>query len=382
MAFVLPFFFAFAVYGVASPYLAVLIRDLGYGSTLIGLLLGLFEVAGIAGPFLLGRFSDRRGRYRPALALAFMLILVALPPLVTLRHPLLSALFLVVMAIGLRSIVPLLDAAATLGLGSTGTYGRVRSIGSFSFVLMALLLQVTPVFRPDRAVHIALWYGATALAALASLGLLPEGGPRSDPAVRRYPGDKKPRNLWTPAFIAGLVMIGFGRLAMAPITSFFSLYVVEELRLDAVGLMWALAAGSEIPVIFFSGTLIRRYGPPRLLAVSVLAVAVRLGVYALFPSLSGAVVGQLLHSLCYGLFHPAAVAFVTTHVAPENRAVGMTMYLSFGIGLPTFLGSTAGGLVLELAGYRVLFGVYITFALISFLLYLALRRKLEAPVRV
>ncbi|GAB1483979.1 hypothetical protein MASR2M78_27960 [Treponema sp.] len=169
---------------------------------------------------------------------------------------------------------------------------------------------------------------------------------------------------------------------MAPIASFFSLYAVEELHWDAVGFLWAIAAGSEIPLMLISARLIRRYGAPRLLSVSVLAVAVRLAIYTFIPNIAGAVVGQALHSLCFGLFHPAAISFVATHVPPEQRASGMAMYLSLGVGLPTFIGSTAGGFILEYSGYRFLFASFIVFALASFLVYLLARKRLEAPSRL
>jgi PPP family 3-phenylpropionic acid transporter len=168
---------------------------------------------------------------------------------------------------------------------------------------------------------------------------------------------------------------------MAPIATFFSLYVVEELKVDTVALMWALSAGSEIPFIFLSAVLIRRFGAARLLAVSAAGVAARLAVYVLFPTFAGAVAGQPLHALFFGLFHPAAVAFVATKVPTERRGVGMAMYLSLGIGLPTFLGSAAGGFIVEAAGYRVLFASFIVFALASLVLFALTRKILEAPAR-
>lgn len=383
MPLALPFFAAFTIYGVTSPYLPVLVRGLGYAPTVIGLLLGLFEVAGIAGPFLLGRLSDRLGRYRPPLALAVVLILVSLTPLALLRNPLASAASLVVMAVGLRSLIPLLDATTTLSLGTTGDYGKVRTVGSISFVLMALFLQFTPILKPDTSISIIIWVAVSSVATLASLAVMKDHDP-AELKARRAAGSgglSERRHTWDPVFIIGLVMIGLGRLAMAPIGSFFSIYLVEELHWDAVGLMWALSALSEIPFMFLSAKLIRRFGAPRLLAASVVAVATRLAIYAIFPNPTGAVVGQLLHSLCYGLFHPAAVAFVATSVPPDRRAVGMAMYLSLGVGLPTFLGSAVGGFIVEAAGYRVLFASYIVFAVASLAMYFAARKALERPSR-
>ncbi|OHE61800.1 MAG: hypothetical protein A2Z99_07180 [Treponema sp. GWB1_62_6] len=388
MPLALPFFAAFTIFGVASPFLPVLVRSLGYEPALVGILLGIFEVAGIAGPFLLGRLSDRLGRYRPSLALALALALVSLGPLALFRHPALTALALVVFAIGLRSILPLLDATATLTLGPGGDYGRPRAAGSVSFVLMALFLQYSSILPPHSPARIAFWIAVAILGTLASLSVLPDRDPaelkarRAEHGAEHGPASRGERRApWDPAFLVGLAAIALGRLAMAPISSFFSLYVVEELKVDAVALMWALSAGSEIPFMYFSTWLIRRFGPPRLLAASVVAVAARLAVYALFPTFAGAVAGQLLHSLCFGLFHPAAVAFVATKVPKERRGVGMAMYLSLGNGLPTFLGSTAGGFIVEAAGYRVLFASFIVFALASLALFTATMKALEAPGR-
>jgi PPP family 3-phenylpropionic acid transporter len=141
--------------------------------------------------------------------------------------------------------------------------------------------------------------------------------------------------------------------------------------------MWALSATAEIPFVYFSSRLIARFGAPRLLAVSTAAVFARLCVYALFPSPGGAVVGQLLHSLCYGVFHPAAVNFITTRVPPERRATGMAMYLSLGSGLPTFLGSSLGGFVLGSFGYRILFISFGIFAVAGVGLYFLSRKALK-----
>lgn len=379
------FFFAFTVYGVASPYLSVLVRDLGYAPSQVGLLLGLFEIAGIVGPFFIGRFSDSLGRYRPGLFIVLLIIPLALIPLLLWQHILVSALALILLAIGIRSIIPLLDAATTLLLENKDDYGKIRSVGSISFVLMALLLQFTPVLKPLTAFAIGMWLGSTALGTIITLPLLQEGGihhPKQKEASGAYFTGKTARSFaFSPVFIIGLLIIGLGRLSMAPIVSFFSLYVSEELHWDAVGLMWALAAVSEIPFMFISGKLIRKFGAAPLIALSMVAVIMRLSIYALFPTKAGAILGQVLHSLCYGLFHPAAVAFVSTHVPPQQRAVGLTMYLSLGVGLPTFIGSALGGYTVEFFGYRILFGSYTVFSVIGLIVYAAFSSVLSEKAK-
>ncbi|QQO11348.1 MFS transporter [Breznakiella homolactica] len=383
MALVVCFFSAFLVYATIVPYLPVLVRGLGYSHTITGILLGIFEAAGIFGPFLFGYFADKLGRYKSGLIMTYGIVFAAVIPLALFRNPWISALSLVFLAIGFRSSVPLLDAAATIRLGSTGDYGRVRMAGSVSFVLLMLILQWTPVLKPDTSGSIAVWICISTVIALVSMAFLPaaQGTPEKPPSNTGPSGSAAPgkHRLWTSFFTLGIIMIAFGRLAMAPINAFFSLYLIEVIHWDAVGLMWALSALSEIPAMFFSSRLIRRFGAPFLLALSVVGVGARLAIYVLFPTKLGISVAQLLHFFCFGLFHPAAVAFVAMCVPPERRALGMSIYLSIGTGLPSFLGNAIGGYVVEHWGYPALFSSFIIFAVLSLLMY-GVMRFFSGPV--
>lgn len=111
------------------------------------------------------------------------------------------------------------------------------------------------------------------------------------------------------------------------------------------------------------------------IAIASAAVGLRLSVYALFPSPAGVIAGQLFHALAYGLFQPAAVAFVALCSPPERRARGMAAFMSLGVGLPSFIGSSIGGFVIQSFSYRALFGSFVVFALASLALYLATRTR-------
>mgnify|MGYP006311649691 FL=1 len=58
------YFFLFAVYAAAIPYLQLFLKALGFRVSSIGILIGIFEIAGIAGPLLSAKLSDSSGRFR------------------------------------------------------------------------------------------------------------------------------------------------------------------------------------------------------------------------------------------------------------------------------------------------------------------------------
>ncbi len=374
-------FLLYAIYGIVSPYLQILLRGLGYSPAVVGFLLGLYEIAGIAGPVFISRAVDGNGRYRGALALCSLLVVATTVPLVLVHNTLATALSIIAFSLGIKSLIPILDASVmtlTERTHKTGNeemdslpkpkygYGLLRSMGSAGFVVMAIILQILPGFDGSPPRVFGIWIMASTVAFGLTLTFIPEID--SIPKKRREK-ERAARARLDPVFLLGLAVIALNRMGMSAVSSFFSLYVKEELGWDAVSGLWAFAAAVEIPFLIVSGRLIKRWGAMKIMAISSLSIAVRLIIYALFPSPAGAVAGQILHSASYGLFQPAAVAFVSYKYPPEKRAMGMALYMGIGVGMPFFFGSSTGGVIVETLGYRVLFAVFSLFAIASVVLY-------------
>jgi PPP family 3-phenylpropionic acid transporter len=387
MYLILTYIVLFFIYGVIPPYLPILVRDLGYSTSIVGIILAVSEGAGIFGPFVFGHFADKSRKYKPGIILSFILTALGAIPLALFVHPLASAFFIAILALGYRSSLPLVESMATLNLAKGGNYGKLRMTGSISFICVVFFLQWTPVLKPNTSFNIAALIVIAVFIALITVLLLPRRittfsspqpseQPRPEqqletktvlPSGRNLP--LPGRAIWTPYFIMGFTIIFLSRLAMAPVNSFLSLYLVEYLHWDVVGYMWALASIAEIPFMFISSRLIRRFGTMTVLAFTSLVVGVRLLLYVFFPIHAGIITAQLLHSFCFGLFHPAAVLFIAECVPPEKRAYGMTLYLSLGLGLPTFIGNFIGGFIVDHRGYPALFGSFVVFALIAALIF-------------
>ncbi|MDR1390734.1 MAG: MFS transporter [Treponema sp.] len=352
--FVPAYIFSFMIYGAVTPYLPLLVRDLGYSPFFVGVMLAVFEAAGMAGPFVLGYFADKWGTYRFFITATFILSVAAIFPLALFARPVISVIAVTVFAFAFRSTTPLLDAVTTIAIGKTGNYGKIRATGSISYIVLVMVLQFTTIARPVNAVNIAFWIALTSIVSIVPALLLPRTVDQGE--GRRYPKSpvKKSARIWTMPFLFGFLLIFLCRLGLSPVYSFFSLYLTEALRWNAVGALNALAAASEVPFMFISARLIRRFGPLPLLAVSAAAIALRMVLYV-FPFKGAIIAGQCLHSLCFGIFHPSAVMFIIGSVPPEKRALGMSLYLSLGTGLPALLGNLLGGFILETSGYTALF---------------------------
>jgi PPP family 3-phenylpropionic acid transporter len=363
----------FFVYGIVPPYLSILVSGLGYNTSLVGVLLAIFEGAGICGPFIFGHAADKSGKYKDKVILAYALTAAGAVPLSLVVHPVLSAVFIALLALGFRSTLPLMESLATLSPDGKRNYGKIRMSGSISFISLMLFLQWIPVLRPNTPINISLWIVIAVISASFTILALPSKYTNSGPRHGETPGKDasagERREIWTPAFILGFMMIFLSRLAMTPINSFLSLYLVNYLHWDAVGMVWALASVVEIPFLYVSNRLIRRFGAMPILAFTTAAVGIRLLLYVLFPSKAGVIAAQLLHSLCYGLFHPAAISFIADRVPPRHRAYGITLYLSLGLGLPTFIGNFIGGFIADHGGYPLLFGSFSVFAVLGLALY-------------
>ncbi len=352
--------------------------------------MGIFEISGLVIPFAVSPFAARKGSY--GIYLVFFGILMTLSPIPLMHVPVfaVTAVCLAVYAVGYKGVVPLSDSLANQLLGADrNRYGRVRVMGSIGFVVTALVMQARGNIALSSRTEMMLWLLVPALLFTLSMifipGLLerrPEGGSSVLP-------EKNGSFMWSVpgmfsgfpgVFWFGMALVFLGFLGLVPSQRFFSLYVQEYLHIDAVAVLWALSAFSEIPFMFFSDRFLKRYGSMRLILFCLGAVAVRNLVYVAVPNLAGAVLGQLFNSVTYGLFHPAAVLFVARQAPPKYMVVGMSLYSVVAVGLAYVVGSAAGGFIADAAGYPALFVSFSFFPLTGFALYGILRRKLPASL--
>ena len=215
--------------------------------------------------------------------------------------------------------------------GDSQKYTVLRSFGTVGFVFFSLVFAIAD--KPDLESNISI--GMYALVA-CFLFFVPVLFWKAEP--KRTIGSallvSEPEGKWYDrAFIVGLVIIAFNRISMSSITSFFSLYLVEELSINAISLMNAIGAGSEYGAMILAWILIQRKKvlPVHLLMISSVAMVIRLLISTYVPTFGGVLAAQLLHSLCYGFFHPAAIFFVARRVSVLTARWGCPCMYRWGL---------------------------------------------------
>lgn len=385
-----PYFLLFSLYAIINTYLPIMLRTLDFSTAQIGILLGIIEIVGVCAPFFITQQLDKTGRYGLVMCIFGFDIALLLLPLLRFHSFSVTALCLGIFAVGFKGMVPVLDGFTTKALGQYDVqYGKIRAIGSVGFVGMNLFLQLHPFISGKKPVSVIVTVSAVALIFVVTLRWVPDlygflivgrEAPMKtrDPALKETTEGKSVKEevafaAFPKLFWECLLLIFLAFLGLVPCQRFFSLYVEEYIKVEASAGLWALSAMAEIPLLIISGKLIQRFNKERLLAVCLLSVIIRNCCYIFIPGISGAVVGQLLHSLSFGLFHPLGVLLCVLHSC--GKTVTAMTFFTAANGIAYVIGSMVGGYVIEYLGYPALFLLFNIFPSAGMVFYLFIMRQ-------
>ena len=327
--------------GATLPALPAAVRAAGAGGSALGLALGVFPFAALAGRLVAGRATDRGGRVRTlraGLALAALAgALFALPlpvaGLVAARalHGLADALVYTAASAWVLDRTPAEkrpQALSLLGAGIWGGYALGPLVGAALDLRAVGLLVVA----------------TCALALLLTAGLPDTVAEGERPAGLR--------SLLPPGVALPGVALGLGNLGYAALVGFLVVHLDDRGGRGAVALTAfsvAVLLGRLLVV-----PLAARAGILRTLPYGLTAMAAGLLVIAGTGSTAVAAAAAAVVGLGYCLPFPALATLVAGRVAPAQRgaAIGaLTAFYDVFVGL----GSVAGGLVAERSGTPAVF---------------------------
>jgi PPP family 3-phenylpropionic acid transporter len=158
---------------------------------------------------------------------------------------------------------------------------------------------------------------------------------------------------------------------------------IKDLGADesVVGTVAAVAALAELPVLFLGAPLIARFGLRRMLLTAYTMTALRLVLYAVMPAAAWAIPIALLHSVTFGVYWVAGVAYVHA-LAPDDLKATSQGLLYAAMGIAGVLAGPLSGYVFDALGANRLFLISALVALTAgLILRLALPAGSITPAR-
>ena len=362
-----------------------MMRNKGYSHSLVGVVIACSQVACIFIPLLFSAIADKTRKTRLMIVvLMIMCVLLFVPAALSGSVAVTIVTFLLSMGL-FHSIHPITDGYQNRVLdGDAGRYSIARSAGTLGYVVALLLFGILNFPDETNNRSILICFASVAFLFLMTVFLIPR-----DQSVQKaeQDGDAGPtlkKAVFSKRFYLMLIVIGLSRIAHAVPEKLLSSYMVEVLGLGGdFALFVSLGAFSEFVMMLVGGYLLKKgkTTPYVLILLSSVALAVRLAIYRLFPTVAGLVVGQLLHSLTFGSFHIGATRFIAQNVEKDHYSLAMSLYWAVGTNLPSMLGTLLGGFVIDNLGYPNLFVVNLVFPIVSIVLALCWRRDLEPKDR-
>ena len=361
-------------FGVVTPYLQVILNRRGYSPQQIGIILGVLSVMAVLAPPLWGRLADRKGARLTLLITAIS----AVPAfqLYAICEGLAAAIAVtIVFGIFFLPQVSLTDGCMFRYLKrNSGSYGPIRVAGSIGFIGMALVLEAMTVTGPHL---IAITMGGFACCGLIFAITIWRLPPIEEKHELRTPQPFDWGPMLTRTVIVFVIAAFLARVSMMGYYHFFSLFLKEEFGLETPGFLWALGTLCEIPIIWYSDRIIKRFGVHWLFALGVLGVTVRLIAMSYAPSVAWIVPLQFLHALTYGACHCASVTFIS-RVAPTHMASSVqTVFSAVTVGIGGIVGGVVGGWIVENHGYVIMYRSFGILAAVALLLHLSQTRCKE-----
>jgi len=347
------YFLYFGAIGVTLPFLPAYLRSLELSTTQVGLLLSLGPLASLLTPPLWGHLADRTGRLSHVLTLLTVGSALCFAPLLGLTAFPALALTLAAYACFASSITPVVDSLTLNRVNLLGgSYSHVRLFGSLGFILFSTTFGLVSKEMSRLAVAVPL--ALLVLLALWSLSL--RSG--ASPGTSHHPlaGLRLLRDNTDLRWLLAATCLHW--MACAPYNGMLAIHILGQgMPAWVVGLAAGVGVAAEVPAMILYPRFAHRIAPRHLLGIAFGLSALRWVGMSLVSSPTLVVGLSVLHSMTFGVFYVASVAFMARRVPPHLRASGQGLFAAVTFGVGGLVGNMLSGAGFHLLGGHALFAV-------------------------
>ena len=357
--------FFWANFAVLSNYASVYLLGHGFDNTGIGLMIAAASLISVLVQPVLGAWADDRRSPSVKVILLIMtgayLTAASLIPVTADRARVLLILAYVTALMLMQSMAPFTSALGTLsaGAGRRVDFGIARGVGSLAYAVVSFMIGGA-VERLGIGLIPAAGIGLYAFLALA-LFIFPF---RKTPVPREVKGGAGFLRRY-PGFITVLTAAGFLYASHMMIGNFlYQIILIKGGDSASLGAAHAIAALTELPVMFLFTRLLRRMSAGKWLVLSGCAYLVKCLGTLLVRSVNAFYGVQCLQLLAFAVLAVASVHYVDGLMAPRDAVKGQAFFAVAGT-VGTVAGSALGGRLIDLYDVNAMMAAAVAFSAIG-----------------
>ena len=376
------YFVTFLAYSAILPYIALYYSSIGFSGLQIGALLGLGQILSlVATPFWTG-VADASKRHHLVLVGGILVLLAGyavIPILGSFTQVLVAVVLIALLS---SQVISLQDSATMHMLGARrDLYGRLRLWGTVGWGIGA------PLFGQlfDKYGLVWMFWSYSILMAVSLLLVNKLEFDQTKQAASVFSGL---RELTRSSTWRLFLLISFlAALGMAAHNSYLSLLVqdlgaagqtVFGLLIPAttiVGIVLLISTICEIPVMFFSNSLLLRFGDRGLLLASLAVISLRNMLYVISTNALHVFAVQVLHGFTFAALWVAGVNFVAQNAPTGLNATAQGLFNTVLIGFGFAAGNLLSGVLIDLIGVKAMFAATSVLVLSGLIVVVGLNRR-------
>ncbi|MEA3441831.1 MAG: major facilitator superfamily domain-containing protein 6 [Chloroflexota bacterium] len=373
--------FYFCFYAAAAalfPFLVLYYDSLGLSGYQIGLLAGILPLVTLFSAPLWGGLADRSQRHRSLLLTAIFTTILTVFLLSKSSAFIWLIPLVVIFAFFIAPIMPIVDnSVMELIADQKDRYGKLRLWGSIGWGVASPFIG----WFIERSGLSWAFYGYMILMSASLLIAVQLTVSQAGIGSKFWVGLRSLlSNPGWALFLFAVFVFGFGS---AVINNYLFLYM-DDLGASKtlMGLSLMFATISEVPVLYFSGRLLNRFGYIGMMIFAMSLLAIRLLAYSLIQNPFLVLFAQLLHGPAYSALWVSGVFYAANNAPRGLGATAQGLFAGVLLGLSAAVGAFAGGILYENIGSAAMFRLVGFFVVLGTGLFLLVgRRKLrmESP---
>ncbi len=326
----------FLYIGMALPFWALWLAKMGLSPAEIGILMGLPSFLKILSSPFIAQFCDKWGTVRrPMMWLLILSVLFFMGYFIS-RSFVHFVLVTVFFSFTYFSVAPLMESYAVRACDKYNLqYGRLRSVGSFTFVITSILFgEYLDYYGYDNFLYFGV---ASIMYTFFTVYLLPREGRKSVPTRgNKSLAEIAPLKflLTNRQFIMFLLVLSLLQMSHGFVYVLGSYHwATQGIDNKTIGLLWSIGVGAEILIFIFGGKIVTRIRPMYFLIFIAMFGAIRWGVMGATTSLPLLILAQTLHGLTYGASHLVAMYYLSSRVPSKYFMTAQSLYSSVPMGM-------------------------------------------------